>query len=225
MHNIFISKSIIGRDLVKNEYLIKLDKFILPNIIFCFKLNYESKIDKNIKITGEYLDELTSHFTYKRIFDRIYYYNRTHEKRLDINELEYSKKSKFYPDSEIVLTHFYYLRLKCFEIKINLIYLEEEFYFKKGKKLLIIFLNSSLYEYRGSFFLMCKKSESNQIEGSFLYKIGKDLSDVLNKYTYAIDFELFKIKNEDNFLFLKELLGWNQKTDSLDYFGNMKKKI
>ena len=73
---------------------------------------------------------------------------------------------------------------------------------------------------------MCKKSESKQIEGGFLYKIGETPLDDYYKYTYAIDFELFEIKKEDNFLFLKDPLSWfNQKNDSLDYLGNMKQKF
>ena len=224
LHNFSISKSIIGRDLVKNEYLNKLDEFNLPNIIFCFEYYYESKIDKNIKITGEYLDELTWDFTYKDIFDSINYYNKTHQKPLNIYKLGDSIKSKFYSDSEIVLTHFYYLGLKCFEIKINLTFQEEDFYFKGEKELLKIFFRGSLYEYFELVFLMCKKRESKHLGGGILYKIGKQFNRALFKYAYSIDFELFKIKKEDNFLFLKDPLSWfNQKNDSLDYFGNMKK--
>ena len=227
LHNIFISQGIIIKgDLAINYNFTKLDKFNLPNIIFCFEYYYESRIDKNIKITGEYLDQLTRGLTYEDIFNSIYYYNKTHEKRLDINKLEYTKKSKFYSDSEIVLTHFYYLGFKCFEIKIKTTFQEKDLYFKKEKELLRIFFSSKLYKYCELVFLMCKKSESKQIEGSFLYGIGKDLYDVRNKYTYRIDLELFEIKTEDKFLCLKDPLGcFNQKYDSLDYFGKMKQKF
>ena len=226
LHNALISHSIIEGDLVINDNFTRLDKFNLPNIIFCFQYHYETKIDKNTKITGEYLDELTSDLTFKHIFNSIYYFNKTHEKLFDFNELEYSIKSKFYSDSEIVLTHFYYLRLKCFEIKIKPTFQEKDFYFKEEKELLKIVLNQKLYKYRELVFLMCKQSESKQIGGSFVHRIGKTPLGPYYKHTYSIDFELFEIKKEDNFLFLKDpLSSFNQKTDSLDYLGKMKQKF
>ena len=200
LHNALISHSIIEGDLVINDNFTRLDKFNLPNIIFCFQYHYEIKIDKNIKITGEYLDELTSDLTYKHIFDSINYFNKTHKKRLNIYELGYSTKSKFYSDSEIFLTHFYYLGLKCFEITIKPTF-QEDLYFIEEKELLNIFLNSNLFKYYKHIYLRCKKRESKQIEGSLVYNIGKSPNNASSKYTNGIDFELYEIKKKITFCF------------------------
>ena len=115
LNNFMVFQTIIEGDLIKNEYFTKLDEYNQPNSIYCFKYN-NSKIDKNIKLTGEHLDQLTSNLTFKNVFKQIVYFNKTHYQYLYINKLNNTTNSNFYSNSEISIAHFYYLNLKCFEI-------------------------------------------------------------------------------------------------------------
>ena len=57
LNNFMVFQTIVKGDLIKNEYFTKLDKYNLPNSIYCFKYD-DSKIDKNTKLTGEHLDRI-----------------------------------------------------------------------------------------------------------------------------------------------------------------------
>ena len=226
LHFDFIFRNIIEGELIKNEYFEKSNEYNLPNTIFCFKYNH-SEIDKNIKISGEYLDQLTSDLTFKSVFKIIKYYNRTYFKYLNINKLNYTANSKFYSNSEISLTHFYYIKLKCFEIILKTSFKEENFYFLDVRFVLHLYLNDRIYRQYQSVYFLYRERESKQIGGSFLYRIGAQSND--NKHIYDIEFQLTVIVREDWFEFFKNprslIYDTTTVNDATKYLETMKKKF
>ena len=228
LSNIMVFQSIIKGDLIKNEYFTKLDKYSLPNTIYCFEYD-DSKIDKNTKITGEHLDQLTSDLTFKNVFKKITYFNKTHYQHLNIKKLKTTTNSNFYLNSEISLAHFYYLNLKCFEIVLKPSFKEEDFYFKIDKFVLDLYLNDNIYIQHSFVYFLYRENELKQIGGSYLNKIGKLLKESDYKFQYATEFQLIKIKSEDKFEFLKNPVSLFFETtainDATKYLETMKKKF
>ena len=227
LNNIMVFQTIIEGDLIKNEYFTKLDKYNLPNSIYCFKYN-NSKIDKNTKITGEHLNQLTSDLTFKNVFKKIAFFNKTHYQLLNIDELNTTTNSNFYSNSEISIAHFYYLNLKCFEINLKISFKEEDFYFTDSKLVLDAHLNADIYRQHPFAYFLYRENESKQIGGSHLYQIGKPPEESDYKYNYEIEFQLIKIKREDKFEFLKNPVSFFFETtainDATNYLETMKQK-
>ena len=228
LNNIMVFQTIIKGDLIKNEYFTKLDKYNLPNSIYCFKYD-DSKIDKNTMITGEQLDELTSDLTFKNVFKKIEYFNKTHEKDLNMNKLNTTTNSNFYSNSEISIAHFYYLNLKCFEIVLKPSFKEEDFYFKINKLVMDVHLNNYIYRQHPFAYFLYRDRESKQIGGNYLYRIKKPSKKSDYKYHYAIEFQLIKIEREDKFEFLKNPVSLFFETtainDATKYLEAMKQKF
>ena len=228
LNNIMVFQSIIEGDLIKNEYFTKLDEYNLPNTIYCFEYD-DSKIDKNAKITGEYLDQLTSDLTFKNVFEKINYFDKTHLRYLIVDKLNTTTNSNFYSNSEISLAHFYYLNLKCFEIILKPPFKEEDFYFNANKLVLDVNLNDFIYRQHSFIYFLYRETESKQIGGSYLYKIGNPPKYKYRKYTYEIEFQLIKIKREDKFEFLKNPVSLFFETsainDATNYLETMKQKF
>ena len=227
LNNIMVFQSIIKGDLIKNEYFTKLDEYNLPNSIYCFEYN-NSKIDKNTKVTGENLDQLTSDLTFKNVFEQITYSNKAHEKYLNIDKLKTTTNSNFYSNSEILLAHFYYLNLKCFEIVLKP-YFKEDFYFEASKLVMDVYLNDDIYRQHSSAYFLYRDRKSKQIGGSYLYQIGNPPKRRDHKYTYVIEFQLIKIKREDKFEILKNPVSFFFETtainDATNYLEIMKQKF
>ena len=223
---ILVFQSIIKGDLIKNEYFTKLDEYNLPNTIYCFKYD-DSKIDKNTKLTGEYLDQLTNDLTFKSVFNQITYDNKTDFKYID--RFDYTTKSNFYSNSEISLIHFYYLNLKCFETIFRPPFKVEDFYFKANKLVLYVFLNDFIKRQHAFVYFLYREKESKQIGGSFLYEIRNSFKSCYLKYAYDIEFQLIKIEREDKFELLKNpsslFYGTTAINDASKYLETMKQKF
>ena len=228
LNNIMVFQSIIEGDLIKNEYFTKLDKYNLPNSIFCFEYD-DSKIDKNTKITGEHLNKLTSDLTFKNVFKQIIYFNKTHEKYLNMNKLNTTTNSNFYSNSEISIAHFYYLDLKCFEIVLEPSFKEEDFYFRDHKVVLFVYLNDDIYGQHHSAYFLYRDRESKQIGGSYFFRIGKPPEEIYYKYAYDIELQFIKIEREDKFELLKNpsslFYGTIAINDATNYLETMKQKF
>lgn len=138
-HNYLMFNSIIRSDLNENEFFEKPELYTMPSPVFCFFFS-KKKIDENHRFTGEYLDDLTKDLTFKHVFNKVIYYDRTCTKTLNISELNSTKSYNFYSDSDLRLTHFYYSNLKCFKINLEVHYKEEDLYFLDDKNVLKIYL-------------------------------------------------------------------------------------
>lgn len=78
------------------------------------------------------------------MFGHIVYYNRTNRLLFDIVKQKPTNNSNFYSNSELSLTHFYFLGLKCFKINLKIKYREEDLYLLDDKNILDIHLKKKL---------------------------------------------------------------------------------
>ena len=201
-HNVLVFRTIISGDLLKNEFFEKPQRFTLPSPILCFDIL--KQVDENHRVTGEYMDDLTSEMTFKYAFWKIRYNNRTHWKELDIRRLNSTKSSSFYSSPELELSHFYYLGMKCFKTSLKMSYSEEDFFVLKDKTVLEIHLKRRFANEMKLATFLHQQADSREIGGGFNFTIGKWIMDPEYHHSYKIEFELFRIVQEDQFELLKE---------------------
>ena len=180
-------KHLIKGDLVESESFEKLDEYFLPNVIFCFEIE---EINKNYKFNGEYLDKLNKKLDYD-IFDHIWYFNKTHRKSY-LENLN---------NSEISMSHFYYLNFKCFEISLKIQFQEKDFFLTPTKFLLGIYFNKTFDQNKVRFAIRTEKDTKKLSDG--LYYRLKDKKSSL-PCTYGLNFQQFEVVREDKFEFLKK---------------------
>ena len=200
LHLTSIFYGIVKDPLVKMGYFERLRKPYLPNQIFCFEFN-ESLIDPNVRLSGRYLDELTSEeLNYETVFDQFWYFNGKNANFFYPNEA-----SNF--DSEISLTHWYYLNNKCFEIALKVRFSEQDLYTMPTKSFLGYSFNPKLlellekYQRKKKAYFMFRKPNTNQFSNSFFFDI-TPINETF--YEYQIVFEYFRIVEEDKFESLKD---------------------
>ena len=138
-HNVLVFRTIISGDLHENEFFEKPEQYSLPSAILCFRIKKE--VDENYRITGKYMDNLTSEITFQQAFWKIRYSNRTHEKDLHIWRLNSIESPNFYSSPELELSHFYYLGTKCLKISLKVSYKEDDFLLLTDKTVLELYLN------------------------------------------------------------------------------------
>lgn len=85
----------------------------MPGIVFCREID-ENLIDRNRKLTGNYLEELTENINTKTMFGNIIYLN-------DSNE--------WVPFNFSWVEQFFLLAMKCFRVKIDQIYDRNQLHF------------------------------------------------------------------------------------------------
>ena len=207
--NFQIFQGIIDSDLNENEFFSKPEQYTLPSPILCFYRTDEIRldfIDENYLFTGEYLDYLTKDYmTLKQIFSKITFVtivnNQTHEKSLDLDNLNFTSSFDFYTSSELELTHIYYLFLKCFKINLKVGYREEDFFSLRDKTVLKIYFNRTIVNQFWYVILVHQQDDFSEIGGGFEFLIGQDEK---FRFSYSIEFEMFKIVQKDKFELLKD---------------------
>ena len=184
-------KHLIKGDLVESESFEKLNEYFLPNGIFCFEIE---EANKNYKMNGEYLDKLNRKLDYD-IFGFIWYFNKTHQKFCPNPNLENLN------NSEISMSHFYYLNFKCFEISLKIKFQEKDFLLMPTKNLLGIYFNKTFDQSKVRFAIRTKKGTKKLSDG-FYYRL-KDKKSSL-PCTYRLNFQQFEVVRDDKFEFLKK---------------------
>ena len=204
-HNVLVFRAIINGDLHENEFFEKPERYSLPSPIFCFPA---VKIDKNHRVTGRYLDDVTARIevTFEKIFSKIVYNNRTHSKVLHISQLNSSNanSSNFYSCPELKLSHFYYLGMKCFKTSLRVSFKEEDFFLLQSKSVLRIYLLSRYVNQKIYTLFFHQQADSSELGGGFAFEIGT-CEGFPNVYRhYKTEFELFRVVREDQFELLKD---------------------
>ena len=93
----------------------------MPVIVFCFQID-ETQIDKKRKLTGNYLQELTSELRPDRVFQNVSYLDERS------NWVTLDHESDF-RDEHFEIETFFFLRKKCFGLMLNRSYPNDQFYF------------------------------------------------------------------------------------------------
>ena len=182
-------KHLIKGDLVESESFEKQDKYFLPNVIFCFEIE---EIDKNYKMNGEYFDKLNRKLDYD-IFDFIWYFNKTNQKLCPNPNLGNLN------NSEISMSHFYYLNFKCFEISLKIQFQEKDFSFMSTKNILGIYFNKTFDQNKVRFAIRTEK-DTKKLSDGFYYRFRENGSSL----AYHLNFQQFEVVRDDKFEFLKK---------------------
>lgn len=230
VNQLMLFKEITQSELKDDGHFKKLDEYYMPNSILCFSFD-ASRVDHNFRVTGRYLDSISSELTYEKVFEQIAYWNGSHLNVVRMNETQFTDNS--YSNSEIELKFFLYLsNLKCFEIVLKPSYREIDYSFFNNKVLLEVNLNENFTESRNETLFLYRQNGSKQFSGIFIYAIGKfvtrDHKDV-RYHSYQIMFEMLEIAREDQFEILKRPLSLFYETISLvdvtKYIDNIKRKF
>lgn len=162
-YNIYvIFRDLIFQELMPNGYYHKDENSSLPDLAFCFQ--YDKKfIDTNHKVTGNYLDYLTTNLTFDKIFEKISYADK------DGNIIEIQN---FTSNDDIQFEYYYYLNMKCFQISLLVIYDERDFLFSDDPFQFKIWFNRIKQSEELIINFTCKKRGTKQFNqfSQFLFK-------------------------------------------------------
>lgn len=155
-------------------------------------------------MTGQYLNDLTSHITIEKIFSRIDYFNRTHRIFLNVSELKLAN-ALTYSSPELLIRSFYFFKLKCIEIHLNISFREEELFFLKTKNVLNINFNRTFFKESKRLYFIYKIDRARQIGGGFTYEIQRTNKSDQKFIAYEMEFQFFEVKRNDRFEDVKNL--------------------
>ena len=129
-HTFFIFNQILNEELIQYVYYTIERSIKMPEIIFCFNLN--RTIDKNFRLTVNYLNELTNSLRKETIFKNITYLSKSNEWiSLDSN----------FENSEFKIETFYLLDKKCFKLSLAIEYYRKKFHLLNNRKVLKVYFN------------------------------------------------------------------------------------
>ena len=226
-HMYFIFISIINGALNENGYFKKVNKFVFPDLVFCYEFN-ESAIDSNHALTGEYLDELTKEFTFETVFQKILYFNKNDE------SIEVQNFTNGF-NNDLSYSDYYLYNMKCFEIKLNMAYSEKEFLFIEDPYAFKLWFNSTVVQryFKNSrsliIYFTCKKRNTKQfnIFSELVFRGGRNYK----KYKYQVKFELSHMQIEELNIFqyiknpLSLILGSQKINNRTNYLNSMQDKF
>lgn len=93
-------------------------------------------MDQNVKLTSEYLNNLTDDLRFDKMIDEIIYVDKTEP----VKTGPYSMKDL---NDELIYRIFYYLNFKCFEIELKTKINEEDSYYLWNRRKLIVKFRSN----------------------------------------------------------------------------------
>lgn len=196
-HTYHIFQLAIHSELTPSEFYEMSERIPMPEVLFCFQFN-TNLINRTRKLTGHYLEELTSEMTTESIFKHVAYLNGS-------RWVTVSRESDFRIGSDLQISTFFFLDCKCFNLSLNRVYYRNEFHFTIESHVLKI--NFSKHAPRGVRFpgreyvihLMTKSK--GKIELSKIVKFPMDFS----AFQTSVSHEVKEVRFEDKFNMLKRL--------------------
>ena len=178
----FIFDQVLHGDLIRFVYYEIENSIKMPGIIFCFDLN-QTRINRNIKLTNNYLNESNKHISIKTVFKSITYLNKSNDWiTLDSN----------FRNSELKLETIFFLDKKCFKIKQDIEYSRDQFHLLDNKEVLKVNFN---YKYELSAYFFTKIE--NKMQFSKPEKINFGI------WLYALNQEITELTVNDQFSWIK----------------------
>lgn len=192
---------VLHGELVHHISYLLLNTVQQPEIIFCVNYN-QTKIDRNHKLTRNYLDQVTEEDDLKieNVFDKFVYLN-------EINEWVTSRASVVGDKPEqLQVTTFYLATRKCFRIKLEVRYKMLQFNFAEDKKVLKVFFGREFARRKREVLFFTKTRNAIQFSKLNTFVIHQNHEDFKSKNRFTIfQNHLFRSIN-DKFFSLKHPL-------------------
>lgn len=126
-------------ELTRSTYFEKVKQIYLPAFAICFPIDLEN-IDPNRKMTREYMDELSSHLTLTKIFDKATYFDQ------DLYERNLSFSDANAVNSFFKHKPYYAFAMKCFDFfAANVTFSEHQLFYFSELFSLKIYLKPEIY--------------------------------------------------------------------------------
>ena len=189
-------------------------------IIFCFDLSHR-RINKNYKLTENYLDELSKEIKIESVFEKVEYLNNKSSKW-------FSLKTPDFTNSKFKIETFYFLDKKCFKIQQDMEYNRDQLNLLRIKDVLKIHFNRTFtHQENLNIYFFTKISNTMQFsritnlvffksdsrKDKFLNKSNR-LIYVINQKSSEQKYSLFNL-NQNPFSF------YEKKDDENSYFINL----
>ena len=189
-HVYHIFDVIINGELTFSQHYTVAPFIVMPEMVFCFEID-RRLVDENHKLTGAYLEQVTSHLTPEKIFKSIRYLN----------------ESNRWADFRSVET-FFFVASKCFSIALNITYPHRNFLFYIRNIVLKIYFNRKFIEQineEKKKILFFTKTEGtlyfNKVIPLNYKEDQKSLSVVQIFYSLRYDWKFYLIKNPSALFF------------------------
>ena len=203
IQSIMIFNTIIKAPLINVGDHIVQKNFRYPDLNFCF--DYDANNDPNFKLTANYLESLTSHLTFEKIFKNITYVNNEDE-LVDLYQYHRyrKKKSSHNLDQHILVPPYFIQTRKCFHITVKEMHENHEFYFRKDSFPLKINFNKKTIKTLDKFYL--KSTFWSNQEKNYVFEIQGNRKGI-KKQKHQIRTEMLEIITFDQFKNVFKTLG------------------
>ena len=174
----------------------------MPVMVFCLPID-KKLIDKNHRLTGNYLEKVTSDLTPEIVFKSIAYLNES---------------SEWTPFN--LVERFFFMHFKCFNITIDHEYDRRQFHFSPNSQVLkVLNVNFNKFISGTPIFFITKTKEigfSNVVNLVYVFsKIGRSFD------RYSAEQSELRVMYEDRFSFMKKLLSTAYEDDFNDLDGQL----
>ena len=198
-HTYFIFDQVLHGELVHYVYYTLENSIRMPEIIFCFDLN-QKRIDRNYKLTENYLNEATSDLRIETFFESITYLGESNK---------WINLGSNFENSEFKIEIFYFLNKKCFKMSLAIEYYRDRFYLLDDQSVLKVYFN---YKYGLDAYFLTKISNTMQFSRLSYLLFDKNY---YIRDAYILSQETIELTKKDKFYFIKSpsLLFHKDKSD------------
>ena len=189
VHMYVIFRSLIVGELLETSCFKKNDTVRFPDLIFCFEFDL-NEIDRNYRLTGDYLDRWTN-LTFAKVFEKISYLDQN-GMRVNVSNFTDQLLS-----TDLSYSTFFLMNMKCFQIAVNLVYEEKLFLFAEDPFALKFWLLPQMTTQMVYF--TCKHPGSKQLNmfNEFRFGCGQNYK----RTRFQIKLELLRAVYSEAFLF------------------------
>lgn len=206
---------IINGELTSSQTYEQSEYVDMPELTFCLKIPNLADIDKR-QLTGRHLDEMTRQLNVKAVFTEIAYLNES-------NSWIGLKSPKFFQDKNLKTEAFYFAKMKCFSLFVQMSYRRNQFFFANNSQVLRIDFNRTMiHRAKQMIYFFTKKPYSLQLHRIVAF----DFDEALNT-SYYIKQGFFEYVIADRFELLRNPLLLFRKETSVndvdEYMTNLLK--
>lgn len=137
LQTFYIFHEVVSGEMTTSQFYEIAESLKMPELVFCLPID-EERIDKNHRLTANYLDKITGDLTPETMFDRILYLRASGE---------WSELNANFSDENFKTRVFFFFSKKCILLRSNVLYerTNMRFHFKNQKVLKILFNSELLY--------------------------------------------------------------------------------